>query len=169
MKSSHSAPFDYHCGGSSQGGQYKIHIDNGVHAGRNPDLLLANRLEIHGLSQHPAGRWHGRIAPLDSDGDGDRGIGVNPEGLYVCCNRRPGMQKRCPDQPGHRKHNADADQAHQQWTRHPRLRVAAAEPLASIGHVDNLFWPFSRTSRGELTLQDLPEMLRASGIARPPC
>jgi hypothetical protein len=140
MKSAHSAPFDHHGRGPSQGGQHKIHLDKRIRAGRNRNLLFAHRLEIHGLSQDAAGRRHGRIAPLDSDGHGNRGIGVNPERLYVGCNRRSGVQKRCPDQPSQAQHHADADQTHEQRTGHPRLRVAAAEPLSSIGHSDNLVW-----------------------------
>ncbi len=50
------------------------------------------------------------------------------------------MQQRCPYQPGHRNDHADADQTQQQRTRHPRLWIAAAEPLGSIGHAANLVW-----------------------------
>jgi hypothetical protein len=74
--------------------------------------------------------------------------------------------KRCPDQPSHRKHHANADQTHQQRTGHPRLRVAAAEPLGSIGHAEQFIWRFSRTSRGELTSSSLFAMracLRLAG------
>jgi len=61
------------------------------------------------------------------------------------------MQQRCPDQPRHGNDHANADQAKKQRTRHPRLWIAAAKPLRSIGHADNLFGASRARRAGELT------------------
>ena len=44
------------------------------------------------------------------------------------------MPKCGPDEPCQREDDANADQPHQERTRHPRLGIAAAQPLGDIGH-----------------------------------
>lgn len=83
-----SAPFDHYASGSSQGGQDQININNFAWTGRDQYLLLADRLKIFGLSQHPAGDRYRRISPLDGDRDRDRSIRGDLKGLYVGCRHR---------------------------------------------------------------------------------
>jgi len=55
-------------------------------------------------------------------------------------NGRPGVKERRPDEPRQSKNDGHTDQTDHQRTRHPRLGVAAPQPLGRISHVDNLVW-----------------------------
>ena len=60
-------------------------------------------------------------------------------------------------------HDADADQTHHQRTRHPRLGVAAAQPLGSIGHSEQLSLLRS-DARRSVPLADAQLTLRSEQI-----
>jgi hypothetical protein len=50
------------------------------------------------------------------------------------------VKERRPDEPRQSKNDGHTDQTDHQRTRHPRLGVAAPQPLGRISHVDNLVW-----------------------------
>jgi mycothiol S-conjugate amidase len=133
-----SAPFDHYRSGSSQGDQHKIYIDDLVWTGRDRDLLLADRLKICRLCQHPAGDRDSWISSLHGDRYRDRGVGGNAKSLNVGRGGRLRLPEGGPDEPRQCDDDTNADQTHQQRTRHPRLGIAAAKPLGSIGHADIL-------------------------------
>ena len=111
-----------------------------VRTGGHGHQLLPDGLEIRSLRQHATGDRQSWIATLNSDGGRDRRIGINPKRHYLGGDHRSGVQQRCPNQPGQGERYADAYQTHQQGTAHPRLGIAATEPLGSIGHPANLVW-----------------------------
>jgi hypothetical protein len=111
-----------------------------VRSGGHRHQLLPDGLEIGSLRQHATGDRHRWIATLDGKGRRDRRIGINPKRHYLSGDHRSGVQQRCPNQPRQGEHYADAYQTHQQGTAYPRLGIAAAEPLGSIGHPANLVW-----------------------------